>query len=79
MSRSTFTAGVDVGDRYSHLCPLDTETSEVVEESRVSTKAMTEIQVGHVRRPQPVRGGDAWTPVTWPAPAGRRGRGRAGP
>ena len=37
MSRSTFTAGVDVGDRYSHLCLLDTETGEVVEESRVST------------------------------------------
>lgn len=38
MSRSTFTAGVDAGDRYSHLLSLlDTETGEVVEESRVST------------------------------------------
>lgn len=37
MSRSTFTAGVDVGDRYSHLRLPDTETGEVVEESRVGT------------------------------------------
>jgi transposase len=28
---------VDVGDRYSHLCLIDTETGEVVEESRIAT------------------------------------------
>ncbi len=37
MSRPTLTAGVDVGDRYSHLCLRDTETGGVVEGSRVST------------------------------------------
>jgi transposase len=34
---SSFTVGVDVGDRYSLLCVLDTETGEAVEESRVAT------------------------------------------
>ncbi len=29
--------GVDVGDRHSHLCAIDTETGEVVEESRINT------------------------------------------
>ena len=37
MSHPNFTAGIDVGDRYSHLCLLDTKTGEVIEESRVST------------------------------------------
>lgn len=32
-----FTVGIDVGDRYSHLCLLDTETEDVAEESRLST------------------------------------------
>lgn len=31
------TLGIDVGDRYSYLCLLDTATGEVVEESRVAT------------------------------------------
>ena len=31
------TIGIDVGDRYSHLCLLDTETGEVIEESRITT------------------------------------------
>ena len=34
---TSFTVGVDVGDRHSHLCLLDTETGEVVEESRINT------------------------------------------
>jgi transposase len=33
----SLTAGIDIGDRYSYLCLLDTETGEVVEESRIST------------------------------------------
>jgi transposase len=37
MSRPTLTAGIDVGDRYSYLCFLDTETGEVIEEARIST------------------------------------------
>ncbi|MDP9477107.1 MAG: IS110 family transposase [Actinomycetota bacterium] len=32
-----FTVGVDVGDRHSHLCLLDTRTGEVVEEARIAT------------------------------------------
>jgi transposase len=31
------TVGVDLGDRYSYLCFLDTESGEVLEESRVRT------------------------------------------
>ena len=31
------TIGIDVGDRYSHLCLLDTETGDVLEEARIAT------------------------------------------
>ncbi len=31
------TVGVDIGDRYSHLCALDTATGEVLEEGRIPT------------------------------------------
>ena len=31
------TVGVDLGDRYSYLCFLDSESGEVLEESRVRT------------------------------------------
>ena len=31
------TVGVDIGDRHSHLCVLDTATGEVVEEGRINT------------------------------------------
>ncbi len=36
-SQPSTTIGVDIGDRYSHLCLLDTETGDVVEESRIAT------------------------------------------
>jgi hypothetical protein len=29
------TAGLDLGDKYSHLCLLDTASGEVVEEGRL--------------------------------------------
>ena len=32
-----FVAGLDLGDRYSHLCLLDAKTGEVVEEGRLRT------------------------------------------
>lgn len=32
-----FNVGIDVGDRYSYLCLLDTKTGDVVEELRTST------------------------------------------
>lgn len=31
------TVGIDIGDRYSHLCLLDPQSGEVIEESRIST------------------------------------------
>lgn len=31
------TAGLDLGDKYSYLCLIDTESAEVIEESRVRT------------------------------------------
>ena len=31
------TAGLDIGDKYSYLCLIDTESGEVIEESRLRT------------------------------------------
>ena len=31
------TAGMDLGDNYSHLCLIDTESGELIEESRLHT------------------------------------------
>ena len=31
------TVGLDIGDKYSYLCVLDTETGELVKESRLRT------------------------------------------
>jgi hypothetical protein len=31
------TAGLDLGDKYSHLCLIDTQSGEVVEEGRLRT------------------------------------------
>src|SRR5215203_2207180 len=36
-SQPDITAGIDLGDRLSHLCLIDTRSGEVVEESRVPT------------------------------------------
>jgi predicted NBD/HSP70 family sugar kinase len=36
------TAGIDIGDRYSHLCLLDTESGEVIEEGRIPTNTKDE-------------------------------------
>lgn len=35
--RTKMTAGLDLGDRYSRICLLDTDSGEVVEESRLRT------------------------------------------
>jgi hypothetical protein len=31
------TAGLDLGDKYSYLCLIDTENGEVIEEGRLRT------------------------------------------
>jgi hypothetical protein len=31
------TAGLDLGDRYSYLCLIDTQSGEVIEEGRLRT------------------------------------------
>jgi hypothetical protein len=36
-TQHNFTAGIDLGDRYSHLCLLDVENGEVIEESPIAT------------------------------------------
>jgi len=36
-SQSSVTVGIDLGDRHSHLCLLDTGCGEIVEESRIPT------------------------------------------
>src|SRR5215210_1885233 len=35
------TAGIDLGDRYSYLCFLDTRSGEVIEEGRLRTTPQT--------------------------------------
>ena len=35
--RPNMTAGLDLGDKYSYLCLLDTESGEVMEEGRLRT------------------------------------------
>ena len=35
--RPKLTAGLDLGDRYSYLCLIDTESGDVVEEGRLRT------------------------------------------
>ena len=35
--RMKMTAGMDLGDNYSHLCLIDTESGELIEESRLRT------------------------------------------
>lgn len=37
MTQHSVTLGIDVGDRHSHLCLLDTKAGEIVEESRIAT------------------------------------------
>lgn len=39
-SQPSVTIGIDVGDRHSHLCVLDTEIGEVIEESRITTSVV---------------------------------------
>jgi len=36
-SEPKMTAGLDLGDRYSYLCLIDTENGEVIEEGRLRT------------------------------------------
>ena len=36
-SKPSMTVGIDLGDKYSYLCLLDTESGEVIEESRLRT------------------------------------------
>src|SRR5215211_6436828 len=35
--RPKLTAGLDLGDRYSHLCLIDQESGEIMEEGRLRT------------------------------------------
>jgi hypothetical protein len=35
--RPKTTAGLDLGDRYSYLCLIDTQSGEVIEEGRLRT------------------------------------------
>jgi transposase len=39
--RPPITAGLDLGDRYSHLCLIDTDSGEVIEEGRLRTTPET--------------------------------------
>ena len=37
LSQTTVTVGIDLGDRHSHLCVLETASGEMLEEGRVPT------------------------------------------
>ena len=39
--RAKITAGLDLGDKYSYLCLIDTESGEVMEEGRLRTTPET--------------------------------------
>ena len=39
--RPKITAGLDLGDKYSYLCLIDTESGEVIEEGRLRTTPET--------------------------------------
>jgi hypothetical protein len=39
------TVGLALGDRYSHLCLVDTESGEVIEEGRLCTHPKTGINI----------------------------------
>ena len=41
---SSITAGLDLGDKYSYLCLLDTQSGEVIEEGRISTNPKKALQ-----------------------------------
>jgi hypothetical protein len=52
--RQRMTAGLDLGDKYSHLCLLDTENGEVIEEGRLrTTPEAFERRFGSDRRASP--------------------------
>ena len=37
IEHSRMTVGLDLGDKYSHICALDTDSGELLEESRLRT------------------------------------------
>jgi transposase len=45
------TAGLDIGDKYSHLCLIDTGSGEVIEEGRLRTTPETFLRRFSSERP----------------------------
>src|SRR5215218_496301 len=48
--RPKITAGVDLGDKYSYLCLIDTQSGEVVEASRLLEECAHEVLVANSRK-----------------------------
>jgi len=76
------TAGLDLGDKYSYLCLIDQQRSEVAEEGRLRTtpeafrrRFASEQPMRIATRPAPTRQGQAGYSRTvatrswWPTPA----------
>jgi hypothetical protein len=77
------TAGLDLGDKYSYLCLIDTQSGEVIEEGRLRTipetfkrRFASERPMRIARsRPEPTRPGLAGCSMSvatrslWPTPA----------
>jgi transposase len=53
--RPKTTAGVDLGDRYSYLCLIDTQSGEVIEEGRLRTTPEAFRRRFASERPPPIR------------------------
>ncbi len=53
--RPKTTAGVDLGDRYSYLCLIDTQSGEVIEEGRLRTTPEAFRRRFASERPPPMR------------------------
>src|SRR5215216_6336222 len=52
--RPMVTAGVDLGDKYSYLCLIDTESGEVIEQGRLRT-TIEAFRRRFSSEPQPLR------------------------
>jgi transposase len=53
--RSKMTAGLDLGDKYSYLCLIDTQSGEVMEEGRLRTNPEAFRRRFASERPPPMR------------------------
>jgi len=59
---ATMTAGLDLGDKYSHLCLIDTESGEVIEEGLLCVPPQRPYGAGSIRSSRS-RSPSRWGPI----------------